>query len=954
MVPCNCAVGEEKLRRETLLSSGKDYSQKLFEHVHGRSEGLSEQTLERIKWVADHIPVNVSTILDLGAGRCHLSNLLIDRHFQVTSLDLVLSSLKKSSGLRVQASSTELPFKSNSFDLVLCAEVIEHMRSRERLATLQEIWRVARHYVLLTVPNNEDLNEMLICCDRCGHVFHAWGHLQSFNAASMQIILPLPPTYLTALARPTKRYFFPLLALRQKVFKTYGYDAYVVCPNCSNTDVSEPRRTFPVKVLDRLNYWLSLESEAGWLLALYEKREHAPDDLPVKPSVRKVSKHNRIGIVTWLDRFFMSLQLRCDLLGTRLSWRIGQSIRTVVTALHEAFLDLRLRRGRTLVSPELVGLAQAALPRVMPRYPSLYPYQQTVTQRAKELLQGFYVLDDGTTIKIETFSWSHASLNEKPSISRFLFHCLDSVRELVEAYNLTGDRAYLDRAKAVASRWIYECLYLERPEQIWDDHITALRAIVLCQLWVACLSANPYSPEFMQQLLSAILRHAERLAQKGFYRRGHNHGVTQAYALLALSLLLPSIPEASSWVELGRVRLEQQMAENVSQEGMHREHSPYYHLFVFNQFLYAYEFGLAHGIEFSQAFTDRLRKMLLCGAYLLKPNGTLIALGDTCKSSPLLVNAEDVPEWFSKARERYLYSVSGGSAGTQPEENSIHLPDGGVALLRSGWGTERKFEDECFLAVRTRTFDTSHIHRDQLSFELYAYGDDLIVDSGGPYGYGEPMREFFLSTAAHNTVVVDGKEQGIGKAKVLKWRTSSIFDLLVAEQRSYPGVVHRRVVLFVRPDYFLILDRLEAEDRHAYAQFLHLNPGLNARCDNLAVTTTSPSHGPTVQIIPLLEPGLAVKVHQGADQPMQGWVCVGERQKVVNTVVEYQRLGCTEEFAVLLVPQPPGISTAVRARLEEFTVSRDRRILIVLGKRQDEIVISKDGRVTVSRAWDVN
>lgn len=45
----------------------------------------------------------------------------------------------------------KLPYKDNSFDLVLCTEVLEHLKEPER--ALEEIKRVSRQYLLLTVPN---------------------------------------------------------------------------------------------------------------------------------------------------------------------------------------------------------------------------------------------------------------------------------------------------------------------------------------------------------------------------------------------------------------------------------------------------------------------------------------------------------------------------------------------------------------------------------------------------------------------------------------------------------------------------------------------------------------------------------------------------------------------------------------------------------------------------------
>jgi len=44
-----------------------------------------------------------------------------------------------------------LPFKHNSFDLILCLEVLEHVKEYEKL--LEEIKRTAKDYVIISVPH---------------------------------------------------------------------------------------------------------------------------------------------------------------------------------------------------------------------------------------------------------------------------------------------------------------------------------------------------------------------------------------------------------------------------------------------------------------------------------------------------------------------------------------------------------------------------------------------------------------------------------------------------------------------------------------------------------------------------------------------------------------------------------------------------------------------------------
>lgn len=45
----------------------------------------------------------------------------------------------------------KLPYKDNTFDLVLCTEVLEHLEEPEK--ALEELVRVSKKHVLLTVPN---------------------------------------------------------------------------------------------------------------------------------------------------------------------------------------------------------------------------------------------------------------------------------------------------------------------------------------------------------------------------------------------------------------------------------------------------------------------------------------------------------------------------------------------------------------------------------------------------------------------------------------------------------------------------------------------------------------------------------------------------------------------------------------------------------------------------------
>jgi len=50
-----------------------------------------------------------------------------------------------------QASAYELPYKDNSFDLVICTEVLEHLE--EPTKAFKEMLRVSKKYLIISVPN---------------------------------------------------------------------------------------------------------------------------------------------------------------------------------------------------------------------------------------------------------------------------------------------------------------------------------------------------------------------------------------------------------------------------------------------------------------------------------------------------------------------------------------------------------------------------------------------------------------------------------------------------------------------------------------------------------------------------------------------------------------------------------------------------------------------------------
>ncbi len=91
---------------------------------------------------------NPRTVLEIGVGNKTVSDHLKNNGLSVTTCDL-----DESLNPDVVASVTKLPFKNNSFDMVLCAEVLEHLRFNQTHKGLKEIYRITKKFAVISLPH---------------------------------------------------------------------------------------------------------------------------------------------------------------------------------------------------------------------------------------------------------------------------------------------------------------------------------------------------------------------------------------------------------------------------------------------------------------------------------------------------------------------------------------------------------------------------------------------------------------------------------------------------------------------------------------------------------------------------------------------------------------------------------------------------------------------------------
>ena len=158
----------------------------------------------------------------------------------------------------------------------------------------------------------------------------------------------------------------------------------------------------------------------------------------------------------------------------------------------------------------------------------------------------------------------------------------------------------------------------------------------------------------------------------------------------------------------------------------------------------------------------------------------------------------------------------------------------------------------CWPSMRARKewAPAAHGHADALSVVCSAQGTNWLVDPGTfVYTASKEWRDYFRSTQAHNTLIIDGQGQAqpggpfkwlnLCPARLETWATLPNLDYASGMHDGYKRlaepVVHRRHVVFVKPDRWFLLDDLNGAGTHSLDFFFHFLPDAQLRVEETLV-----------------------------------------------------------------------------------------------------------------------
>ncbi|MEN6520728.1 MAG: heparinase II/III family protein [Armatimonadota bacterium] len=150
-----------------------------------------------------------------------------------------------------------------------------------------------------------------------------------------------------------------------------------------------------------------------------------------------------------------------------------------------------------------------------------------------------------------------------------------------------------------------------------------------------------------------------------------------------------------------------------------------------------------------------------------------------------------------------------------PEQNgegSKIFKDIGWVVMRSGWNRK-----DNLVAFKSSPYWPGYHHLDQNSFEIFAHGHEIALDSGLGWRAHPNYFERYRDSLAHNVILINSRGQlkhsAENHGELIHASTSDDADYAVGECASvYENASKmRRAILFLKPDIIVIRDIIELD-----------------------------------------------------------------------------------------------------------------------------------------------
>ena len=263
----------------------------------------------------------------------------------------------------------------------------------------------------------------------------------------------------------------------------------------------------------------------------------------------------------------------------------------------------------------------------------------------------------------------------------------------------------------------------------WEPYPTSLRIVN----WIKFAHAD--SVDYLQgeKFRASLATQVRWLEKRLEYHLLANHLLANAKALVFAGKYFDG-PESERWLKRGMDIYRRELPEQTCSDGVNFERSAMYHSIILEDILDCYN------ITRDNLFRRFAEKMLVGLKMLTGPDGKIAKFNDAAEGI-----AKTPADLFAYAEDLNLHCQP------QPLTSTFSSSSGFIRQEAGSWTLLAKCGEI------GPSYQPGHAHADTFTFELWKDGRKVIGDTGCSTYVPGPVRSYERSTAAHNTVVIDGQ-----------------------------------------------------------------------------------------------------------------------------------------------------------------------------------------------------
>jgi hypothetical protein len=495
------------------------------------------------------------------------------------------------------------------------------------------------------------------------------------------------------------------------------------------------------------------------------------------------------------------------------------------------------------------------------------------------------------------------------------FHRMNWLVNMARVYRNTEDKVYAETWIFLITDWIKN----NEPgyPRTLDTGNRLRNWVESYQNMIHVTKSEHITPEdhalMLKSMMEQVLFLRDNWRDIGNWGASETRGMGQVVAMFP-EFTFSAETDWDDWKDLVLQRVAHHLTIDYRPDGVQIETSPMYHALEFRNLLQTYSLLEMNGVTISDTLVALFERPAEVMKQVTKPDGNYVMIGSTDQDSYLNRYLRRAGELFD--RQDFIYVATTGDSGEPAVETFKLFPYGGLGIMRDTWGHDRQsFRNSKYLLFNFTTNEPWHSHFDMMSIEAYANGRTILIDPGR-YSYNPTWRAQFKSSQSHSTIVVNDRNQQMHVHGFAEGYAQPGFQYIDGHHDGFPfDVKHRRKILFVKPDYWIVSDLLTGSGEHTYDQYFHFEPFYRTRHDVDPVTGAFST--PDFALVPAEE-------NRGEPEMLSGYVSYSYGEKSQSPVIRYKKGGgLPETFETVIYPFDDGQQQVSVNNVAVFTAEGD-------------------------------